>query len=397
VTDPTQTTALAIPEKGPAIARIVQSIKGIVADLLPRYIMESGKKRRLTLGERMKMVEDHLVMSPTSAGSPFVTQVIFGGERRRVGSTLAQVTKDGVPQFEDDGRPTMGFVPEYDIVIIGKCELPDPKDPNKRVEVEVQPAILCNRRGGLIPYVTIDETTGQIRAGQAMHCIFIRDFDPKTGRENRRIRAVPLGLSDSAEITRYDDIVDRLTAQGSSKAWEKIQEICNNFGRAACFLTLKPAGSPATLGLTPVWKGWDFSDLDRSRCDFWIVARLGGKVATLGKKSQPLIIKDGLVPEQILRIEENWNSVELITWGLPGEIGDTELRELEQAEFNVDWLTLFGTSLYSVNPRSGSTLLRDALRKPPMDGMTAVGLLPPGGNREMAIATLRGLGAKIRG
>ncbi|NQV89960.1 hypothetical protein HQ487_00960, partial [Candidatus Uhrbacteria bacterium] len=390
---PARTTALAIPEKGSAIARIVSDCKMIIVDMLPDKI---GRRRLRNTSDRLRMTEELLVMSPTSVGSPFIAQVIFRGSKIRVGSTLVEKQVNGAPQYGEDGKPLMEFAPDFDRVIVGLCELPDPNDPSKKIKVEVRPLKTCDERGNLIPYVKIDPITGEIRAGESMHCLFILDISFKTGEFTGYVYAVPLGIAKTSNITRYNDIVNRLAAGNSTLAWEEIKAIGNNIGRAVRFLTLTPKGNVATKGLTPVWKDFHFANLDPRKCDYWIVARLGGKVATLSDQSESVIIIDGKIPEQTFTMQEKWKSVELTVLGIPGEIGNLELRELDQGEVTVDWLTLFGVSLYSVNPRSGASLLRRALRNPPMDEMISLGILPPGGTREMAINTLDGFAPKIR-
>lgn len=384
-------TALMIPETGAAIGRIVEDVIGVAARLLP----DRRGKRPLSEGARRRIIEEHVLRSPSNPTAPFVAQVSFGGEMRRVGSTTSETAANGEQFIDDEGNATLGFVPDYDVAILGKAELPDPKDPSRRVSCDVQPLVLCDGRGGLVPYVIPEEE--RVRAGKPMYCLFICDFDMKSGQENGRVLAVPLGLADPANIVRYHEVNTRFTVQGSSKAGQEIEAIPNNLGRAVQFLELEPPGSPATQGLLPVWKNWSFDELDPRHPDYWIVERLlGGKVATKHSKSQPVIIRDGAVPSQIFRVvREGWNSVELLVWGLPDEIVSMELRELEQTAYNVDWLTLFGASLYTVTPWSGTTLVRQGLQRPPLDEMIAVGLLPPGSSEELARQTVRGQRAKI--
>lgn len=386
------TTALAIPEKGAAIARIFADLRLIVANMLPDSI---GRRRCQGLKARLILVDEMLVMSPTSPMSPFVAQVIFRGTNERCGTTTAPVMNGDAQVFGEDGKPLMCFVPDYDRVISGMCQLPDLTDPTKRVGVTVRPLKMLNERGGLIPYVNIDPSTGDIRAGKAMHCIFIKDVDMRTGKFNGRVRAIPLGLAQSSNITPYNDIVKRLSDQDSGLSWESIEEIGNNFGCPVRFLNMKPNGSTATLGLSPVWNEWNFSRIRAETCDYWIVARFGGKVAVPSRSSQSIIVRGEDIPEQVFTVEERWNSIELTVLGLPGEIGETNLRELDQGKLVVDWLTLFGASLYGVHPNSGSGLLRRMKQNPPIDAMASLGLIPPGGNRDLAIETLNGLGRQI--
>ncbi len=395
---PPTSTALVIPETGAAIARIVSDLKRVAAKMLPSHgLGDGGKRRRLSDQDRMDMIESLLIISPTSAGVPFITTAIFGGERKRVGSKLVPVVKDGRPQYDGDGRQEMCWAPDLDLSIVGKAELPDPRDSSKRVNCDVEPLILCDRRGDLVPYVRVDERTGHFLAGPVMHCLFIHDVNPDTGRRNGRIRALPLGLGDVVNINHYNGIVSRRGAQDSTSTWMQITPIANNIGRAVKFLLLKPGGVVATNGLVPVWKGWHFDDLDKERCDYYIVDRLGGKAAVLDHKSQNIVFDNGEVVELCFLIEETWNSVKLRVWGIPGEVGMMEMRELEQKELTVDWIHLLGGSLYSITPRSGTTLIRNGLPNPPVDEMVSLGLLPMGATQELAREVLRSFRVKIIG
>ncbi|TAL51286.1 hypothetical protein EPN81_00445 [Patescibacteria group bacterium] len=384
------TRALALPEKLPALVRIIDNVLNFGAMMLPDR--QGGKK--MSLAARRAMIDDHLVMSPTAPGVPFVAHVRFGGENKLVGTTIRQKFSNGEPRFLD-GKPLMEFCGDFDLVIRGRAELPDPRDPCKRVIREVSPAIICDGQGSMVPYVGVTDDGQRFLSGPPMACLFIRDFDRGNEQGNSRIRALPLGLGKKENILHYNDIIDRLAAQGSTKDWEKIPPIPNSLGRAVQWYQDVPPGHPINKGLLPVWRKTDERECSHDVADYWIVMRLGGKVATLARSSQPVFVQGDEVPEQVFRIVERWNSVEFTFWGLPGQMGDIQLHEFDQTSVSFDWLTIFGASMLSANPNTGTSLVRTALRDPPLTQMTAFGLLPPGGSRDLAVSTIRGLAGQI--
>ncbi len=258
----------------------------------------------------------------------------------------------------------------------------------------MRPLRVTNGLGSLIEYVTIDQTTGAIRAGEPMLCIFIRDFDPFTGIENGRVRAIPLGLARVETIGRWNTVVARMAAQDPRNAWQAVTPIANNIGRAVEYLQLAPQGPESMKGQLPVYKS---RGSDPNKFDYTIVARLGGKVAQLAKQSPAIIFTAAKVPaDQLFLVEERWNVVTLKVWGLPGEVGKLEMHELDMGEVKMDALALLGVSLYDVHPGSGGSLVGRAIRQPPIEYMIGTGWLVPGTTEEVARNTLQGMGRLVR-
>ncbi|MBI4256609.1 hypothetical protein HY626_00965 [Candidatus Uhrbacteria bacterium] len=392
---PSASTALALPERVPALLRIYNDLLDLAARVL-RNSLKRGRGKPPSLGQCRKIIEEHVVWDPKSPGVPFVAHAPFAVSRETVGWTIRQkTTRDGVPVFEGD-KPKTILAAVKDFVIACEVNMPSGKG-GAREDRQVVPLITCDGRGGLMPYVTIDEQ-GEILPGAPLLSIFIRDFDPRDPKKSKdRVRAIPLGLARIENIDRWNTVVARMASQGGS-SWQHIQAIPNSLLRTVQYLTLQPGGLTETQGQMAMWKRSE--DFNPDRPDFWIVERLLGKAATLDPRSRSIIIqgegREADVPEQIFLIEEGWNSVVLRVWGLPGQLGEINLRELDIEETRLDVLALFRVSYYEVNPRSGVAILRAAMGKPPMDQLVAWGLIPPDSSVDLARSTLRGMSTMIR-
>ncbi|MBI5794172.1 hypothetical protein HZA87_03765 [Candidatus Uhrbacteria bacterium] len=388
-------TSLVLPERVPALLAIYADLIRLAADMIPEYVRGG---RKLSFHTRREHIESHTIWSVDSNGEtiegvPFVAHVAFGGKRQRVGWIIEQEMNGDVPVVGEDGKPKYLIATDYDLVISGKADLPDPRNPTERISCEARPLRTTNGLGSLIEYVYIDEVSGAIRAGEPMLCIFIRDFDPHTGIENGGVRAIPLGLARKETIGRWNTVVARLLAQDPRNAWQSLTPIENNIGRAVEYLELQPQGPESMQGLTPVYKS---QPSDPKKFDYAIVARLGGKVAQLNKES-PRIIFQGQVPaNQLFLVSEKWNAIGLKVWGLPGEVKSLEMRELDMGEVKMDALALLSATLYDVHPGSGGALVGRAIRTPPIDYMVGNGWLVPGTTEEMARTTLQGMGRLVR-
>lgn len=394
-----QSTSLILPERVPALAAIYADLIRLAANMMPERV-RGGKK--LSFTARRQFIEEHTIWAVNAKGEevvgvPFVAHVSFGGESQRVGWTLEKETSPkGEPLYNDDGSPKYRYVHDHDLVISGKASLPDPQKLTERISCEVRPLRTTNGLGSLIEYVVIDEETGAIRAGEPMLCIFVRDFDPYTGIENGRVRAVPLGLARVETIGRWKTVVARMVAQNPNNAWREVMPIANSIGRNIEYLELQPQGPMSMQGLLPVYKPRDGERIDPQKWAYTIVARLGGKTAELGKKSGPIIFKGEVAENQFFLIEEMWNVVRLTVWGLPGEVKSLEMREFDVGDAKVDALALLGATLYDVHPGSGGALVGRVIRNPPIDYMIGAGWLVPGTTEDVARTTLQGMGRLLR-
>jgi hypothetical protein len=389
------TTAIALPERVPALLRIYDDLITLAALVLHNSFRRGDRRKPPSLDECRRMVEQYVVWNPSNPGVPFVAHAPFGVSRQTVGWSVTQKrTKDGNPIFEGD-KPKMILEPVTDLVISCEVNMPSSKD-GARQDETVIPLIVCNGSGGMVPYAIVDEA-GELLPCAPMLCIFVRDFDPHDGSLKGRVRAIPLGLAKLQSIELWNAIVKRMAGQGG-KSWEVIAHIPNNLLQLVQYIKLAPGGPAATGGQMPLWKRKD--NLDPAKPDFYILERLGGKAATLDRqRSRSIIIRgegrDAVVPEQVFHIKEGWNSVSLRVWGLPGQLGEINLRELEIEQASLDALALFGQNLYMVNPRSGVAILRKALEDPPMEQMVAWGLIPPDSDPATARSTLHGMRAMV--
>ena len=392
-------TSLVLPERVPALAAIYADLIRLAANMMNERV-KGGKK--MTFAERRSFIEERTIWSVNALGEavvgvPFVAHVSFGGESQRVGWTLEKETNaQGESIFNESGEPEFKCVADHDLVISGKVSLPDPQKLTERISCEVRPLRTTNGLGSLIEYVVIDEMTGAMRAGEPMLCIFIRDFDPYTGIENGRVRAVPLGLARVETIGRWNTVVARMVAQNPNNAWQQVMPIVNSIGRAIEYLELQPQGAKSMLGLSPVYKPSPGEKIDKDKWAYTIVARLGGKIAELGKKSGLIIFKGEVAENQLFLVEEMWNKVILTVWGLPGEVKSLDMKELDLGEAKVDALALLGASLYDVHPGSGGALVGRAIMNPPIDYMIGNGWLTPGTTEDVGRITLQGMGRLLR-
>ncbi len=391
MTSQNPSTALALPERVPALAAIFSDLLDLAANMLPEF--GRGGKRR-SFAERRAQIERHVIYSPTSVGMPFVSTVTFGGERKKLGWTaVPKLDENANELLTEEGHPIIDDTLHafYDIVIKGKAELPTIEDASKREVVDVVPLVTCDGRGGYIKYVNMDGEN--VRAGSAMMCVFVADFDSNTDRESGRVRAIPLGLARDENIARWNSVVMRMASQDSTKGWQRIEPIPNNIGRAITYLLLRPAGPASMKGLLPCYRNRDSKPLDP---DYYMVELLWGKKAILDNKSGQIILKGDEVPEQYFLIREVWNSIQLTVWGLPGEIKTMELKELDLGEVHLDALALLGVTLYDVHPGSGPKLVGSALNDPPHEHLIASGVITPDASRDTAVATIRGMAGLLR-
>ncbi|MBI4438240.1 hypothetical protein HY631_04810 [Candidatus Uhrbacteria bacterium] len=396
----TASTGLVLPERVPALAAIYADITALAANMLFERV-QGGQ--RMSFAARRTFIEDHTIWAVDKQtgqeikGVPYIAHVSFGGEKQRTGWIYqAKLDDRGIPKVDGEGKELGTLVPNVEIALSGKADLPNPKCLTERVSMNVRPGRITDGQGGCIEYVVIDED-GQPSAGEPMPCLFIRDFDPRTGIENGNVRAFPLGIARSETVERWNTVVARMVAQNPGNAWQAVAYIPNNIGRAVQYLQLQPRGPKSMNGLLPVYKPHRGEQVDPQKPTYMMVEVLLGKVAKLHEDSRPILFNEaGEAEDQFFLLREMWNSIELKVWGRTSDIKVLETREFEMVDVKVDALALFGTTLYTVHPGSGGALVGRALRNPPIMFMIGNGWVVPGTTTEVAQTTLQGMARLLR-
>lgn len=398
--DPTNTTtAIALPERVPALLRIYEDLLGKFA-VMVRNTFEDQRKRgqRIpSLKECRELIEDHVIWDPKNPGVPQVGRVAFEPEKVQVTYTVTQKTdREGNPVFDKDSNPVPWFEKVMSNSIVARMVLSGsgakPHPPKSTV---VRPVFTFNGMGNPMGYAYIDEQ-GALRMVPPMLSIFVACFDIWSGEETGGIWMIPLGIAELSLLDHYKSIVSRLAVQGSTRKWEVIEPLTHALGYPGSYIDLPPLGIAANKGLMPSWR--DFNEADPQKPDGWIVYVAYGKMVKLDERSQPIIIRAGKIPVQRCSFRECLTVARVKVLGLPEEIGTMEGigRTLDLGDVRVNVLELFGATLYDVNPRSGVSLIRNAIQNPPIERMIAWGLVPPAATRELAIQTIRGMSALIR-
>lgn len=391
------TTAIALPERLPALLRIYDDLLNKFA-VMTRNTFEDqrrGDQKIPSLKQCRELVENHVVLDPKNPGVPLVGRVAFEPVKVPFTWTVFQKkNREGKPIFKD-GSPVPWFERMVCNSITCRMDLPGSKvKPHPPKPTNVQPAFTFSGMGNPMGYGYVDEQDA-LRMIPAM-AIFIARFDIWTGEEIGGAWMIPMGVAELSRLDTYNSIVSRLAQQGSIKKWESIEPLTHALDYPGAYIDLQPLGDAANKGLMPSWR--ELEGADPQKPDGWIVHAVFGKMVKLDRRSQPIVIRNGEIPVQRFSFRECLNVIRVKVLGLPEEIGTMEGigQTLDLGEVHINMLELFGVTLYDVNPRSGVSLIRNALQNPPIDRMVAWGLIPPGSPNEVAVQTLQGMKEMIR-
>jgi hypothetical protein len=389
-----QTTAIALPERVPALLRIYDDLMNKFANMVLNTVRDQTKKgqRIPSIAKCRAVVEEHLIWDPKSPGVPLVGRVAFEPEKVHLTYTLVQKTNHrGEPIFDKEGNPVPWLTKIEQNGVTCQMELPGSRlNPHAPKPTKVVPVFTLSGMGGLMPYATVDEQNA-LRMVPPMQAIFVKRFNIWTGEETGGAWMIPLGIAELGLIDSWNNIVDRLAAQGAGKKWESIDQIVHAVGYRGAYLDLMPSGTVENEGLVPSWSSTE--DPNYNQPDGHILGGIFGKIVKVDRSSQPIVIRQGKVPEQRFTYVECLSVIRVKVLGLPEEIGTMEGigQTLDHGDVKINALELFGVTLDEVTPRSGTTLIRNGIQNPPIDRLIAAGLVPPECTHDLAVQTIQGM------